>query len=704
MKQILQSLKTGEIELAEIPVPMVKSGHLLIKTVRTLISLGTERMLLNFGKAGWIDKARQQPDKVKQVMQKMKTDGVKATLDAVYKKLDQPLPLGYSNSGIVIAVGNGVTGFKVGDRVLSNGNHAEVVCVPQHLCAKIPDNVSFESASFTVVSAIALEGIRLINPTLGESVAVIGLGLIGLLACQILKANGCRVIGFDFDKHKVELAKTYGVEGFAINESVDPVELAMNFSKQNGVDAVLITAATTSNSPAHQAPQMCRKRGRVVLVGVIGLELSRDDFYKKEISFQVSCSYGPGRYETAYEKKGLDYPIGFVRWTEQRNFEAILQLMKEKKLVTDLLISKEIELDKAKEAYELVSKSTNSLGILLKYKGELDVDKREIKLNSYKIEPAKPIIGFIGAGNFASGTLIPAFEKAGAILKTIASAGGVSGTHVGKKHNFAISTTNASRIFNDSEINTVVITTQHNTHAKFVLEAIKAGKNVFVEKPLCMTPSELEEIKKAYLEANKTKPLLLMVGFNRRFAPLIQQTKEVLETSNAPFSMILTVNAGSIPPEHWTQDISSGGGRIIGEACHFIDLLRFIANSPIKQISAIEMPDGADKPIDTMTINMSFENSSIGTVHYFSNGNKSFPKERLEIFSGGKIIQLDNFKTLNGFGIKGMKKQSLWAQDKGHQNCAKAFVDSISSGGLAPIQIEEIFEITKNTFAVANIK
>lgn len=705
MKQVLQSLKNGNIELAEIPVPAVKSGCLLIKTVRTLISLGTERMLLNFGKAGWIDKARQQPDKVKQVMQKMKTDGVKSTVDAVFKKLDQPLPLGYSNAGIVIAVGSGVTGFKVGDRVVSNGNHAEVVCIPQHLCAKIPDEVSFTSASFTVVSAIALQGIRLINPTLGESIAVIGLGLIGLLSCQILKANGCRVIGFDFDKNKVEQAKKYGVEAFCITESSDPVQQAMNFTQQYGVDGVVITAATTSNSPAHQAPQMCRKRGRVVLVGVIGLELSRDDFYKKEISFQVSCSYGPGRYETAYEKKGLDYPIGFVRWTEQRNFQAVLQLMKEKRLVTEDLVSREIALENANEAYKLVSEAKNLLGIVLKYNDAIDTEQKSVVLNSFdvKIDAEEPIVGFIGAGNFAGGTLIPAFKNAGAHLKTIASSGGVSGTHIGKKHDFSISTTDTSRIFNDPEINTVVITTQHNSHAKFVLEALKAGKHVFVEKPLCMTPAELDKIKAAYKEANTQKPVRLMVGFNRRFSPLIEQTKEILASSNAPKSMIMTVNAGAIPGDHWTQDLAAGGGRVIGEACHFIDLLRFMADSPIKQISTTEMPDASEKPIDTLSISILFENSSIGTVHYFANGNKDFPKERLEIFTDGKIIQMNNFKTLNGFGIKGMKKQSLWGQDKGHQNCAKAFIEAIRTGKPAPISVEEIFEVTHNTFIAANI-
>jgi len=704
MKQILQSLKTGEVELAEIPVPSVKSGHLLIKSIRSLISLGTEKMLLNFGKAGWIDKARQQPDKVKQVLQKMRTDGVQSTVNAVFKKLDQPLPLGYSNAGTVIEVGSGVSGFKVGDRVVSNGYHAEIVCIPQHLCAKIPDNVDYTTASFTVVSAIALQGIRLVNPTLGERVAVMGLGLIGLLASQILKANGCNVIGFDFDTKKVELARSYGVEAFCINDTIDPVEQALNFSDNIGVDAVLITAATTSNDPAHQAPQMCRKRGRVVLVGVIGLDLSRDDFYKKEISFQVSCSYGPGRYETNYENKGLDYPIGFVRWTEQRNFNAILQLMNDKKIVVDELVSKVIELEKAEDAYNLVSDGKDLLGLVLSYDSKVDLDKKSITINQSNIIAEEPVVAVIGAGNFASGTLIPALKKAGANLKIIASSTGVSGTHIGKKHGFSISTTDTTRIFNDPEVNTVVITTQHNSHAKFVISALKAGKNVFVEKPLCMSSSELENIKKEYLAANAKKSVILMVGFNRRFAPLTIKCKDLLESINTPISMIMTVNAGHIPSDHWTQDLAAGGGRIIGEACHFIDFLRFIANSPIKQISSVSMKTDAENPPDTTSINILFSNGSIGTVHYFANGSKDFPKERLEIFAGKRIIQLDNFKNLNTFGIKGTKKQSLWAQDKGHQEGVTRFLEAIRNGSKCPISTEEIFEITNMTFRVADIE
>lgn len=702
MKQILQSLKNGETELAEVPVPMIKSGALLIKSSCSLISTGTERMLLNFGKANWIDKARQQPDKVKQVLQKIKTDGLMPTVDKVFSKLDNPVALGYSNVGTVLEVGKGVVGFKQGDRVVSNGFHAEVVCVGANLCAKIPDEVDDATACFTVVSSIALEGIRLIKPSLGESIAVIGLGLIGLLTVQILKANGCRVIGFDFDSKKVELAKSYGVEAHCVSDGTDPVALAMSFSKGYGVDGVIITAATSSNAPAHQAPQMCRKRGRVVLIGVVGLELSRDDFYKKEISFQVSCSYGPGRYDENYEGKGLDYPIGFVRWTEQRNFEAVLNLMAENKLRVKELISQTVDFNNAIKAYDLVSQSRDVLGLILKYDGNVDINKRSVTLKKTEqnitSNSEKPIIGFIGAGNYASGILVPAFAATNAVLKTIASSGGISGTHVGNKNGFYISTTDISRIYDDPEINTVVITTRHNQHAQMVIDALKNGKNVFVEKPLCMNEQELQQIKEAYLEAQKKKPVRLMVGFNRRFSPLTQAAVEQLRKSNEPSSIIITVNSGFIPADHWTQDSETGGGRLIGEACHFVDLIRFLANSPITSVNTIRMSGNGQSPSDTATITVTTENGSIGTVHYFSNGSKDFPKERIEVFTGGKIVQIDNFKTINFYGWNGAKNQSLWAQDKGQKNCCESFVEAISSGKPSPISIDEIFEVTSDSF------
>lgn len=708
MKQILQSLKTGNIELAKVPVPKVKPNTLLIKTSRSLISLGTERMLLNFGKAGWIDKARQQPDKVKQVLQKVKTDGLMPTVNAVFNKLDQPLTLGYSNAGVVLAVGAGVAGFTVGDRVVSNGNHAEVVCVSANLCARIPQNVDDTSACFTVVSAIALQGVRLANPTLGETVVVMGLGLIGLITCQLLQANGCKVMGFDFDAGKITMAQSYGVAAYNLTDGNDPIELAMNFSNGHGVDAVIITAATTSNDPIQQAPQMCRKRGRVILVGVSGLNICRDDFYKKEISFQVSCSYGPGRYEHEYEDKGLDYPIGFVRWTQQRNFTAVLDLMSANRLCTQKLVSREIDFIDAQSAYNLVSEGKDILGLVLKYDGQVNVKNESVPLKQKytpTFSPDKPVIGVIGAGNYAGGVLIPALVKAGARLKTIASSGGVSGTQIGSKHGFEISTTDTEQIFNDPEINTVVITTRHNSHARLVIEALRHGRNVFVEKPLCLTHDELEQIQEAYQQAVQHKPIRLMVGFNRRFSPLTKMAKQSLSGNNGPISIIITINAGKIPAEHWSQDQDSGGGRIVGEACHFIDLVRFLTEQPCSEIRSICMddPKAGNHPADTATITMTCADGSIATIHYFANGSKAFSKERIEVFSGGRILQIDNFKSLNYFGWPGQKNHTLWAQDKGQEVCVATFLESIEKGLPCPITVDEIFSVAADTMAAGGM-
>ena len=698
MRQIFQNLKSGEITLPELPVPAVKAGHLLIQSHKSLISLGTEKMLLNFGKASWINKARQQPDKVQQVIQKIKTDGLQPTLNAVFNKLDQPLPLGYSSVGSVIAVGAGIQEYHIGDRVISNGPHAEIVCVPENLCAKVPDNVEDSEAAFTVVSAIGLQGIRLLQPTLGETIVVTGLGLIGLLCCQLLQANGCRVIGFDYDTRKVKLAQEFGVEAWDLNSGVDPVEVALAASHGNGVDGVLITAATSSNGPIDQAPKMCRKRGRVVLIGVVGLQLNRTEFFQKEISFHVSCSYGPGRYDENYEKNGVDYPIGFVRWTEQRNFQAVLQLMAEKKLSLKKLITQEIAFDQAVQVYQ--QDHSQSLGILFDYPEKVNHQQNTVFLQSNQkgqSHSSKVRVGAIGAGGFASAILFPALKKTEAQLATIASAGGVSGNHLGKKFQFEKNTTDYKILLQDNEINTLLITTQHNSHKKFVCESLQAGKHVFVEKPLAMNREELQEIEDVY---QKHPGLQLLVGFNRRFSPHALKMKQLLETRISPLSMIMTANAGQIPVDHWTQDPKRGGGRIIGEGCHFIDLLMFLVGQPITSVFAMKLGNSADQVIeDKMTIQLMFADGSMGTIHYFANGSKDIPKERLEVFSDGRVLQLDNFKRLVGFGFKNFKKMSTFIQDKGHNNEMKAFVHSIEEGTPSPISFEELKNTTLASFA-----
>jgi predicted dehydrogenase/threonine dehydrogenase-like Zn-dependent dehydrogenase len=707
MRQILQSLKTGLTEVAEVPCPSVKHGQLLIRTSRTLVSAGTERMLVEFGKAGWIEKARQQPDKVRMVLDKIKTDGLQPTIKAVFNKLDQPLPLGYCNTGLVVEVGAGVSGFEAGDRVISNGKHAEVVCVPINLCTKVPDAVSDEEAAFTVLGGIALQGIRLVQPTLGETVVVTGLGLVGLMTVQLLRAHGCRVLGLDFDKEKLALARQFGAEVVDLAAGQDPVAVAQVYSRGRGVDAVIVTAATKSNEPMHQAALMCRKRGRIVLVGVTGLELSRADFFEKELTFQVSCSYGPGRYDPNYEEKGNDYPVGFVRWTEQRNFEAVLDMMADGRLDVKPLISHRFDISEAEKAYELVGGSAASLGILLQYPGiEITPESRTVSLrsNSQAISErsmgGRATVSFVGAGNYATSVLIPAFKEAGARLRSVASSAGVSGLHAGRKFGFEETTTDTDRLFSDAETNAVIITTRHDSHARFVLKSLEVGKHVFVEKPLCLTLDQLEAIQTVYSGRSgqsSTHPIV-MVGFNRRFAPQVQKIKALLAGVSGPKSFVMTVNAGAIPAGHWTQVAEAGGGRLIGEACHFIDLLRFLAGVPITDWQRIGMDT---TPQDTVSLQFRFADGSIGTVHYFANGSKSFPKERLEVFVAGRVLQLDNFRKLKGFGWPGFKKMNLWRQDKGQKACAKAFVEAVEGRGPAPIPIEEILEVSRISIELA---
>ena len=700
MKQVLQCLKDGTTQLAEVPAPSAGSGHLLIHATASLVSAGTERMLVEFSKANWVNKACQQPEKVRMVLDKVRADGLVAAAEAVQSKLDQPLALGYCNVGRVAELGLGVEGFAVGDRVVSNGKHAEMVCVPKNLCARIPDSVSDESAAFTVLAAIGLQGIRLANPTLGECVVVTGLGLIGLLTVQMLRAQGCRVLGVDLDANRLSLARQFGAER-VVNSGTgeDVLAAAQTFSRGRGVDAVIITASTKSNEPVSQAAQMCRKRGRIVLVGVTGLELSRADFYAKELSFQVSCSYGPGRYDPAYEEGGQDYPVGFVRWTEQRNLEAVLDLMASGQLDVTPLITHRFPLERASDAYELLTSGEASLGILLEYPaaraGSVQpAEGRTVLLAPAAQAPATVSIAFLGAGNYAGRVLIPAFQKAGATLRTVVSAGGVSAAHYGRKFGFSKASTDASEALADVAVDTVVVATRHNVHARQVLAALRAGKHVFCEKPLCLTLDELAEID---AEARGRPRQHLMVGFNRRFAPQVVKMKTLLGTVAEPKSFIMLVNAGAIPLNHWTQDKAVGGGRIVGEGCHFIDLLRHLAGASIVgyRVVALDRHSALQVTDDKVTITLEFADGSVGTVHYLANGDRGFPKERLEVFCAGKVLQLDNFRRLRGWGWKGFAKMRLWRQDKGTQQCVNAFVDAVRKGAPPPISLDELIEVSR---------
>lgn len=704
-------MSSGLTSVVECPAPVLQSASLKIATNVSLISAGTERMLVGFGKASYFDKARQQPEKVKMVLDKVVTDGLEATFDAVKSKLSQPLPLGYSNVGVVQEVSPDVLGFKIGDRVVSNGAHADVVAVKKNLCALIPDQVDNESAVFTVVGSIGLQGVRLAQPTLGESFVVIGAGLIGLLTIQLLRANGCRVLAIDFDQDKLSLAAEFGAQTCNPASGVDVLAHAASFSRDRGADGVIITASTQSNDPVKQAAQMCRQRGRIVLVGVVGLNLDRRDFYEKEITFQVSCSYGPGRYDSSYEEAGTDYPIGHVRWTEQRNFEAFLDMLAAGLIDVKPLISARFDFTDAISAYDELTSNGSALGILLDYKSTPSERlSRSIELvKTYESLPGTPALGFIGAGNYASRILIPAFKKAGGKLNTLVTANGINSVIHGEKAGFLNASTDVDSMLKDPVITTVVIATQHSSHAKYVIDSLNRGKNVWVEKPLGLDRESLASIETAYNNAyekgedSESGPQL-MVGFNRRFSPQIQKMHSLLANLDSSKSIIMTVNAGFIPKEHWTQDPVKGGGRIIGECCHFIDLMRFLVGSKITSINGQAMVSNSSREtlLDRSSITLGFEDGSFGTILYLANGAANFPKERIEVFAEGKVLQLDNFRKLKGFGWKNFKKMNLWSQDKGQTACALAFIEALKTG-VPCIPIDEIFEVAHATIEANDI-
>ena len=703
MKQILQDLRGGKTVVEQVPAPVCRAGHIRIATSVSLLSAGTERMLVDFARGSLVAKAQQQPDKVAQVLQKIRADGLQPTLDAVRSKLDQPLALGYCNVGRIIETGFGVDEFRVGESVVSNGKHAEVVVVPRTLCGRIPDGVDDESAAFTVLGAIALQGIRLAAPTLGEAFVVTGLGLIGLLTVQILRANGCRVLGIDSDPERLDLARRFGAEVVNLPAGEDPLARAAIFSRGRGVDAVLVAASTKSSEPISQAARMCRQRGRVVLVGVTGLELNRSDFYEKEITFQVSCSYGPGRYDREYEDKGHDYPLGFVRWTEQRNFEAVLDMMASGYLDVRPLITHRFPIETAADAYDVLSSKEKSLGILITYPRDELPSRLETRINlvhSQLRQPGRATAGFIGAGNYCGRILLKAFKEAGATLHSIVSANGVSAAHYGRKLGFQQVGSEANAVIGNADIDTVCIATRHDSHAKFVRAALAAGKHVFVEKPLCVTLEELDNIE-ADLREQGDKAPLLMVGFNRRFAPMVIRAKSLIASVMEPKSFIMTVNAGFLASDHWTQRPEMGG-RIIGEACHFIDLLRHLAGAPIQHFEIVNMQSRGPNRPDTAVITLRFADGSIGVVNYFANGNRAIPKERLEIYCAGRVLLLDNYRRLTAYGWGRGSNMGSWKQDKGQSACIAAFVAALKSGGPAPILLNEILEVSRVSIEISS--
>lgn len=693
MIHLLQSLADGSTQLVDVPVPAATGVALVVESRASVVSAGTERMLVDFGRAGWLEKARRQPDKVRQVVDKMRTDGIAPTLGAVRAKLDAPIPIGYCQAGVVAETGSGVEGFAPGDRVVTNGPHAEYVRVSHTLAAHIPEVVSFEAAAFAPLAAIGLQGLRLAAPTLGETVVVYGLGLIGLLTVQLARANGCEVIGVDRDASRLGLAERLGARTVAGAEGVDVGRAVLDLTAGEGADAVLLTLATDDDGPVRAAAAMSRKRGRIVLVGVAGLHLRRDDFYRKELSFQVSCSYGPGRYDPVHEEQGVDYPRGFVRWTEGRNFAAALALMADGRLDPMPLVTHRFDIGDAARAYDIVSGSEPSLGIVLRYPERSKTARgptRSVVLRADEPVPGKGVVGWIGSGNFASRVLIPAFAKAGATMHTLASSGGVSATVVGKREGFHRATTDADTLLSNEAIDTIVVTTRHDTHASWARRALETGKHVFVEKPLALDAEDVDRVEQTLGRSSA----LLCVGFNRRCAPMAVRAHEALRARTGPLVVDVLVNAGAIPRDHWTQRVDEGGGRIVGEAVHFIDLARFFVGAPISSVQ-VKTAGDARALDDVASLQLGFVDGSLASIRYLSNGHRGFPKERIELFADGGVIRIDNWRMMRGWGIAGVTTHLPHAQDKGHAALAAAFVRAVRGEGGPPIPPDELLEVSR---------
>jgi predicted dehydrogenase/threonine dehydrogenase-like Zn-dependent dehydrogenase len=622
------------------------------------------------------------------------------TIETVFNKLDEPLPLGYCNVGEVVELSSsgGKSKFSVGDRIASNGKHAEYVCVPENLCARIPDNVTDDEAAFTVVGAIALQGVRLCNPTFGETIVVVGLGLIGLLTAQFLLANGCRVVGVDIAPEKLKIAAQWGVLPVNPKES-DPVAAVMQLTGEAGADGVVITASAKGDEIITQAAHMSRKRGRIILVGVVGLHLNRADFYEKELTFQVSCSYGPGRYDDHYEQKGIDYPIGFVRWTEQRNFEAVLHAISTGRLDVKSLITERVPLEDFQKIYGNMGIS-GAIASILVYPEARDSAshlpklERTIQVTEPKMKSGAGTVGIIGAGNFTKMTLLPALKRCATPIGCISSAGGLSGTHLAKKYGIARSTTDYRDMLKDPQVKLVIITTRHDLHAKMVVDSLQAGKDVFVEKPLCLNREELAAITDEVKKGSGA----LMVGFNRRFSPHIQAIKKALGENPGPLNLTATMNAGAIPTNVWVQDMQVGGGRIIGEACHYLDLLVYLAGSPIKAVCMNALGTAPGENTDNAAILLRFANGSNGVVNYFANGHKGYSKERVEVYSQGRVAVMDNFRKTEAYGFNGFKGLKTRI-DKGHAAQFKLLTDRLRNGGEVLIPFHETENVTRASFA-----
>jgi predicted dehydrogenase/threonine dehydrogenase-like Zn-dependent dehydrogenase len=704
LKQLIQNFKSGELYVDEVPVPSLSEGFVLIENTFSLISSGTERGTVKVAQASLLGKAKQRPDLVAQVLQNIRKEGISATLKKVQTKLDSLKALGYSSAGVVLASMDKNGLFQPGDRVACAGqdyaSHAEIVSVPQNLVARIPDNVSLEEAAFTTLGAIALQGVRQAEPRLGESVCVIGLGLLGQLTCQLLRANGCHVLGIDLSDRLVSLAREHSVDMAVNRNQQDLVNICNSFTKGFGFDSIIITAAAPTNDPIELAAELARKKGKVVIVGAVKMDVPRDPhFYRKELDLRMSCSYGPGRYDGRYEEDGLDYPHAYVRWTEQRNMESFLALVSKGHINLKPLITQQFDIDEAEKAFDIVLGKTQEphIGILLRYPAHDGKTKTKFQVNELIREKTAIIIsGFIGAGSFAQSYLIPNAKSRGAVMHTVTNARGITSKNVAQKFGFAFSSSSSDDVINSNEINTVFIATPHNSHAKLVSAALRAGKNVFVEKPLSIDYAGLEEVE----EAKKTSNGVLMVGFNRRFSSASQEIKKRCSVLNEPLVMNFRVNAGSIPKDHWIQKPEVGGGRIIGEMCHFFDLMEFLNGSAPVKVSAESIQTQNDKFVnyDNVVINIKFANGSVGTLTYVSNGDSSLPKEKLEVFCGGMACVINDFRNVT-FYSNG-KEVKVDCQGKGHKEEVTAFIDAIQNSSKDPISFESIRRTTRLSFKV----
>jgi len=702
MKQVVQNLKTGEIIIDSVPTPSIKERFVFVENKSSLISVGTEKSTINMGKASLLGKAKTRPDLVKQVLQNINKEGLLQTYNKVKTKLDSPKALGYCSSGIVKSSLDSNGEFKPGDRVACAGQdyaaHAEFISVPQNLVVKIPENVSYEEASFCTVGAIALQGVRQANPKIGENICVIGLGLIGQLTCQLLNANGCNVFGIDLNDQMISIAQKFSNIQSKNRKDRNLISTLQKFTNGELFDKVIIAADTASNDPLILASDILRKKGIIIIVGSVKLYFPREpNFYSKELELKMSCSYGPGRYDVNYEQYGNDYPYEYVRWTEGRNMEAFLKIISSGRMNIKPLISHQFNIEDAISAYELIlgENQESYLGVIIRYTDIEKNDKSTIKITDKEIISQESIkIGFLGAGNFAQSYLIPHIKGLGSLLKVVTNSG-ITAKNVAKKFNFQMASTNSNELITQEDIDTIFITTRHDSHSKFVIDAMKANKNIFIEKPLTLNQNEIFEIQKYSENYNK----LIMVGYNRRFSPLIKEIKNKIGSNKSPLVINYNVNAGFIDKNHWIQN-QEGGGRIIGEVCHFIDLMQYLTGSEPTSVFAqsLKTNDKSQIDYDNISINIAFNNGSIGNIIYNSNGNNKMPKELINISCEGNSYEINDFK--KAIIYSGKKIKNLKSSSKGHKEEVQAFLNSVKIGKKSPIALQDILLTSLTTFKI----